>query len=257
MWAIRIFIDFVKSTISNQNVKSGGFQIRNERLIFERKLLRHRSSAIILLPDSLEIINNKTINMKMKYITTIILLFTIASFAQGQTSDHLAFKGVPIDGTLTEYVTKMKQNGFTHLGTENGIATLNGDFAGYKDCNVGVSTLNQKDLVYKIAVLFHERETWSTLSGNYFDLKQMLTEKYGNPSDVVEKFDSGSEPRDDGVKMYNVMFDNCKYYTNFQTDKGNIELSIDHDGVTSCFVKLVYFDKINSEIIKTKAKGDL
>lgn len=195
--------------------------------------------------------------MKFKILTTIILLFTIVSSLLSQTSDHLIFKGVQIDGTLSEYVTKMKQNGFTHLGTENGIAILNGDFAGYKDCNVGVATLTQKDLVYKIAVLFPERETWSTLSGNYFDLKQMLTEKYGNPNDVVEKFDSSGEPRDDGDKMYNVKFDNCKYYTIFQTDKGNIELSIDHESVTSCFVKLVYFDKINSEIIKAKAKGDL
>lgn len=39
----------------------------------------------------------------------------------------------------------MKQNGFTHLGIEDGIAILNGDFAGYKDCHVGVSTLKQID----------------------------------------------------------------------------------------------------------------
>ena len=31
------------------------------------------------------------------------------------TSQHLAFKGVPIDGTIDNYVSKMKQNGFTHI----------------------------------------------------------------------------------------------------------------------------------------------
>ena len=153
--------------------------------------------------------------MKMKYLTTIILLFTIFSIAQSQTSDHLIFKGVPIDGTLDEYVSKMKQNGFLLLSTEDEIAILSGDFAGYKDCKIGVTTLKEKDLVYKIVVLFPNKETWSTLSGNYFDLKQMLTEKYGKPSDVLEKFDTYSQQMDDRSKMYEVGFDRCKYYSVF------------------------------------------
>lgn len=174
-----------------------------------------------------------------------------------QTSEHLSFKGVPIDGTLNEYVSKMKQNGFTHIQTEDGTAILNGDFAGYKDCTVGVATLKQKDLVYKIAVIFPDKDTWSRLSTNYFDLKEMLTEKYGKPSDVVEKFEGYSQPNDDHSKMNKVKFDNCKYYSIWETDKGEIQLSIDHNSVTSCFIKLAYFDKINSAKIKAKAIDDL
>ncbi|NOT51734.1 MAG: hypothetical protein HOP10_10720 [Chitinophagaceae bacterium] len=170
---------------------------------------------------------------------------------------HLTFKGIPLDGTLDQYVSKMKQNGFKHLSTEDGVAMLQGDFAGYKSCYVGVSILKQKDLVHKIGVLYPEKDTWSTLSGNYFDLKQLLTEKYGNPTDVVEKFDSRSEPRDDESKMYEVKFDRCKYYSVWKTDKGEIQLSIDHNSVTSCFVKLAYFDKINSATIKKQALDDL
>lgn len=195
--------------------------------------------------------------MKTKIMTLIFLLVTMLTFAQ--TSEHLSFKGVPIDGTLNEYVAKMKQNGFSHLETEGGTAILNGDFAGYKDCIVGVSTLKQKDLVHKIAVLFPDKETWSTLSGNYFDLKEMLTEKYGQPFEEVEKFDVPSyiQSLDDSSKMHQVQFDNCKYYSIWRTDKGEIQLSIDHDSVLSCFVKLAYFDKINTGIIKAKAMGDL
>lgn len=194
--------------------------------------------------------------MKTKFLTLIFALTTMLTFAQ--TSEHLSFKGVPIDGTLDEYVSKMKQKGFTHIGTEDGTAILNGDFAGYKDCYVGVSTLNQKDLVHKIAVIFPERETWSTLSGNYFDLKKMLTEKYGKPSDVVEKFEGSSySQKDDNSKMYEVKMDRCKYYSIWLTDKGEIQLSIEHESVVRCFVRLVYFDKINSEIIKAKAIDDL
>lgn len=193
--------------------------------------------------------------MKTSLLTLILSLTIMLTFAQ--TSEHLTFKGVPIDGTLDEYVSKMKQSGFKHIGTENKTAILNGDFAGYKDCYVGVSTLTQKDLVHKISVIFPERETWSTLSGNYFDLKAMLGEKYGEPKEVVEKFDSYPEPRDDETKMYRVKFDNCKYYSIWETDNGKIQLSIDHDGVTRCFVRLSYFDKINGQIIKAKAIDDL
>lgn len=197
--------------------------------------------------------------MKKTLITLFLSLTACIVFAQTKTdsSAHLTFKGVPLDGTLDQYVVKMKQNGFKHISTKDGIAMLQGDFAGYKDCYVGVSTLKQKDLVHKIGVLFPEKETWSTLSGNYFDLKQMLTEKYGKPSDVVEKFDTYSQPDDDGDKMYEVKFDRCKYYSIWVTDKGEIQLSIDHKSVTSCFVKLAYFDKVNSATVKKQAIDDL
>lgn len=197
--------------------------------------------------------------MKNILVTLFLSLTVCISFAQtnADSSKHLTFKGVPLDGTLDQYVLKMKQNGFKHLSTKDGTAMLQGDFAGYKDCYVGVSTLKQKNLVYKIGVLFPEKDTWSALSGNYFDLKQMLTEKYGEPSDVVEKFDTRSEPRDDGSRMYEVQFDRCKYYSIWTTGKGEIQLSIDHNNVTSCFVKLAYFDKINGETIKKQALDDL
>ena len=197
--------------------------------------------------------------MKQVFYSLLFTAIVMTSFAQVKqdTSQHLTFKGVPLDGTLDQYVLKMKQGGFKHLSTKDGTAMLQGDFAGYKDCYVGVSTLKQKDLVYKIGVLFPEKETWSTLSGNYFDLKQMLTEKYGKPSDVVEKFDTRIEPRDDHSKMYEVQFDRCKYYSAWTTGKGEIQLSIDHNSVTSCFVKLAYFDKINGDTIKKQALDDL
>ena len=195
-----------------------------------------------------------------KTLALLLLVFLVSvSLAQIKTdsSKHLAFKGIPIDGTLNEYVSKMKQSGFSQVKMEDDMAILQGDFAGYKDCSVIVSTLKQKDLVYKIGVVFPKRDTWSMLSENYFDLKQMLTEKYGKPSEIAERFDSNLQPRDDGDKMHEVQFDRCKFYSIWQTDKGEIQLSIDHKGVLSCFVKLAYFDKSNGAAIKKQALDDL
>ena len=192
-----------------------------------------------------------------KIITSLILAFVaMSSFAQIQSSTHLTFKGVPIDGTLNEYVSKMKQTGFTHTATEDGVAMLTGDFAAYKNCIVGVATLKQKDLVSKITVIFPESDTWSLLSSNYFSLKEMLTEKYGKPSECVEKFQSNYGPDDDNSKMHEVIMNRCKYYTTYETEKGSIQLSIENNDMTS-YVMLAYYDKINSEIIKAKARDDL
>ncbi len=191
--------------------------------------------------------------MKTFFLTLLFALTTTLTFAQ--KSEHLSFKGVPIDGTLNEYVTKMKQSGFTMLGTENGVAMLKGDFASYKGCTVGVATLKGKDLVSKITVIFPEQKSWDLLSSNYFNLKEMLTEKYGQPSESVEKF-SSYEPEDDGSKMTQVHLDACKYVTTYETDKGSIQLSIKGD-ISNAFVILSYFDKINSNIIREKAKDDL
>ena len=196
--------------------------------------------------------------MKARHFTLVILMISTITFAQKPTTPHLTFKGVPINGTLIDYVFKMKQNGFSHLATKDGTAILKGDFAGYKNCVVGVSTLKQKDLVHQIAVVFPNRETWSTLFGNYSSLKELLTEKYGKPSTEVEKFDDQQgDGKDDDGKMYEVKFDRCKYYSIWRTENGDIELSIEHNSVTSCFVKLTYLDKINGAIIRAKAKDDL
>lgn len=194
--------------------------------------------------------------MKKYLLSLMVFLMSLTMFAQAE-SPHLTFKGVPIDGTLSDYVQKMKQKGFDFLGTEDGIAILTGDFAAYKGCTIGVATLKQKDLVSKITVFFPNCETWTGLANNYFSLKDMLTEKYGKPADVTEKFQGYSEPRDDNSRMHEVKMDRCKYVTTFETPKGNIQLYFGHDNLLNCYVMLSYFDKINGDVIRAKAMEDL
>ena len=124
--------------------------------------------------------------MKKIVVTLFLLMSFTLTFAQ--SSEHLKFKGVPIDGTLNEYVSKMKQAGFQLVGTDDGVALLEGEFAGYRGCLIAVSTLKSVNVVNTIGVVFPARENWSSLEGDYEHLKSMLTEKYGEPSDVVEKF---------------------------------------------------------------------
>ena len=194
--------------------------------------------------------------MMKNRLFVILLTFSLVAL-NAQTTEHLKFKGVPIDGTLEAYTKQMNLNGFTLTSSQNGTALFIGDFAGFKDCKVGVSTLKQKNLVYKIGVKFLDKSTWGGLNGDYQSLKSMLTEKYGKPTEEQEKFDTEYAPDDDNDRIYQVQFDKCKYISIWETTNGTIQLYIDHISVTSCFVKLGYFDKINGDIIKAKAIDDL
>lgn len=190
-------------------------------------------------------------------ILIFLITLTYTAFTQPQenkkSNAHLTFKGVPIDGTLSEFVEKMKSKGFTHISTEDEVATLKGDFALFKNCIVEVSTYKQIDLVSRIYVIFPENDNCSDASYDYFSLKKMLIEKYGNPAVVVEE-NQDDESNNIIEAFINVM--RCEYYTTFKTEKGIIQLSIEQDK-SDYYVLLSYCDKINGEIVKAKAKEDL
>ena len=193
--------------------------------------------------------------MKKIVVTLFLLMSFTLTFAQ--SSEHLKFKGVPIDGTLSEYVLKMKQAGFQLVGTDDGVALLEGEFAGYRGCLIAVSTLKSVNVVNTIGVVFPARENWSSLEGDYEHLKSMLTEKYGEPSDVVEKFQGYGDPQTDQEKWINIMTDNYTWYTIFETENGDIQLSLEKGDYGEYFVLLKYFDKINTEAVRSAAMEDL
>ena len=164
---------------------------------------------------------------------------------------------MPINGTLNEFVSKLKQKGLAHIGTEEGIAMLKGDFAAYKNCTIAAVSLKQKNLVAKVGVIFPSLETWSSLSNNYFSLKEMLTKKYGEPEVCIEEFQTKIMQNDDNSKIHEVRMNRCKYVTGYTTEKGDIELQIKGSFTDGCYVTLIYFDKINGEVIEAEAMEDL
>jgi hypothetical protein len=188
-----------------------------------------------------------------RFLTTIIsLIFATALFAQGS---HLKFKGVPIDGSLTEFVNKMKTAGFTHIGTEDGIAALKGDFAGHKNCSIAVCTVKPLNIVSMIAVMFENKYNWSDLESDYNLLKELLTEKYGAPTKVTEEFESTYI--DDNRKLSELSMDRGTWASLFETESGDIELYINSEGYESTRVVLRYRDKINTEKVRKQALEDL
>jgi len=188
----------------------------------------------------------------------IIILVCLVIMGSIKAQEHLSFKGVPIDGTLKQYTAAMVKAGFKSEGTtSNGIALLIGDFAGYKDCIVGVSTLSSCDVVNRISVLFPEKDTWSTLLYDYENLKELLTVKYGEPDYNVEMF-TNYHGNDSRLKMYAINDREIEWYTIFSTELGEIELTL--VGGTYDYqarVRLSYTDKANSETVRQNVLDDL
>jgi hypothetical protein len=181
------------------------------------------------------------------------MLIPFSMFAQ---TEHLKFKGVPIDGTLNQFVAKMQNVGFTKLGQEGKTVILEGDFAGYKDCYIIVSTLDNKDLVNKIAVLFESCDNWRSLENNYLNLKELLTKKYGEPDEVIEKFQN-KYVDDDNDKYHELIMDRCNFRTEWKTELGSIILTITFQRGLGSSVALGYLDKANDAVIEQTALDDL
>lgn len=189
----------------------------------------------------------------MKKILLFVIGIILAASLSAQNS-HLTFKGVPIDGSLNEFVNKMKEAGFMHTDTQNGVATLKGDFAGYKSCFIFVRTLKPRYLVSEIVVAFPFRSYWYEAESDYKNLKDMLTRKYGEPVKVKEEFNRNN-PSDDYKFHYLKRYEGF-YYCVFEAENGRLSLEIEGDG-TRGRVNLWYTDKINTAKTEADAMNDL
>ena len=84
----------------------------------------------------------------MKKVLLFMLLFSMAitsSFAQEK--DVTKFLGIPVDGTKTEMIAKLKEKGFTSTAYDKEV--LEGEFNGTK-VNIYIATNNNK--VWRIGV---------------------------------------------------------------------------------------------------------
>ncbi len=189
----------------------------------------------------------------MKRLFLQLILTLIVGICSAQ-SEHMKFKGVPMEGTLQSFTNKLAAKGYTPIGTQDGVSILKGEFAGYKDCTIGAVS-DKSGMVCKVAVMFPAMEKWGDLELCYKYYKSMLTEKYGDPKDCVEKFHSRYTD-DDNSKLHEVKMDRCKYYCTFDGDNGQIQLEITQQNMT-CYVMLSYYDNANQEQLRKQIMDDL
>ena len=193
--------------------------------------------------------------MKMKKLLVTGLLALLFGAVSAQ-SEHLAFKGVPIDGSAKMFAAQLKSKGFESIKTSDGKLAFRGSFCGHPNYQVLVNTAEDEDVVSTVNVLFERENTWHALSNNYDTLKNMLTEKYGAPVEVKESF-VNLYSEEDFLKITRLQANDCEWRSVFETGVGQIVLSIVYVMEYGCHVKLEYRDRINGMKSRAAAIEDL
>lgn len=190
----------------------------------------------------------------MRHLFLTLMLTLVVGICNAQT-EHMKFKGIPMEGTLQSFTNKLKTKGYVPLGIQDGVSLLSGEFAGYKNCTIG-AVADKSGMICKVSVIFPAMDKWGDLERCYQNYKSMLTEKYGEPT-ICEEFFNDYYGNDDANKMYGVQFDKYKYYSVFKSKLGDIQLEISHNSVTSCYVMLSYFDNANQDKLRQQIMDDL
>ena len=183
-----------------------------------------------------------------KLLITLTVLFTaIGIMAQ----EHLSFKGIPIEGSMTAYCQKLKTKGFTQMGHDNNVTMFKGDFTG-RQATIGVGATDDGKTVHSVVVIFDESDEWNTLVSTYDYYKGLYTRKYGKPSACREHNPSR---RDSNTSlMYELWEGTVTYASTWNVTGGTIELSIEKASYSDGVVVIRYRDAQN---VETKIQKDL
>lgn len=186
--------------------------------------------------------------MKQIIFTLIMLCFALNSIAQ----EHLTFKGIPIEGSMTSFCQKLKSKGLKQVRTDNNVTWFVGDFTG-RNATIGVGAAGDGENVHTVIVLFDPSEEWNTLTNTYDYFKELYTRKYGEPTASVENNPSNSDSNIS--KMAEVHQGTVTWASAWEVTGGTIELYIEKSvGVYTGVVIIRYRDKQN---VENKIQKDL
>lgn len=165
--------------------------------------------------------------------------------------EHLSFKGIPIEGSMTAFCQKLKAKGFYQMGRDNNMTLFTGDFTG-RQATLGVVATHDGKSVHSVVVIFDESSEWNTLVGTYDYYKGLYTRKYGDPLACREHNPS----RQDGniSLMYELGQGTVTYASVWSVTGGTIELSIEKASYSDGVVVIRYRDSQN---VETKIQKDL
>lgn len=187
-----------------------------------------------------------------KILALLLVMMSFVGFAQDGTSQHMKFKGIPIEGSMTEFCRKLKAKGFTSIGQDGNVSLFTGDFTG-REATVGVTAADDGKNVFAVVVLFDPSGEWSVLVNTYDYYKDLYTRKYGNPA-VSDERNPSHLDSNTGL-MIQLQEGTVTYYSAWEVDGGDIQLSIEKSsGMYEGVVTIRYRDSQN---VEAKIQSDL
>lgn len=149
-------------------------------------------------------------------LIAIALLITSTLSAQ-------EFNGVKIEGDLSTFVYNLKAKNYTLRKYIDGGAILDGK-VGYDNVEVFVFTTPKSKKVFRVSVYFEKKATWSSLKSNYYNLLDILKNKYGEPDAQRAEFESPYY-EGDGYELSAVKLNKIVYGAAWK-DKNNLSMTI-------------------------------
>lgn len=181
-------------------------------------------------------------NMKRIYVVAILVFISFGVIAQSKTKKHLEFEGVPINGTLYEFLGSLAFEDCTFKSEGENDAWLSIHRGLYKDWDVVIKYIPKSKFVYEVYVESPYQNTWDSLLLSYEIQKKKLIEEYGEPSICVEKFLGDTIFNSDSLKFEYLRDDKCAYWTEFNLPFGDIILQM----TSSACIGVNYIDNKNS-----------
>jgi hypothetical protein len=176
-----------------------------------------------------------------KLIVIILLLISLGSFSQ-------SWNGVPISGSVPQLKANLANKGFTFIKKTENCYVFKGKVSGeINELYVFVTPKTQ--LVTKFSVYKPIKYSWYSLESEYDKIKDILTNKYGQP----QSFEYFLDPYylGDGYEYQAVGLDKCRY-ASFWTETAentNISLSIcEFYQVRILYENVKLLDKYNNEV---------
>ena len=176
--------------------------------------------------------------MKKLALFFVAMLMSTTFFAQ----EHLDFRGVPIDGHLENFISKMEGLGYKLTKIVDNAAIMSGKFTN-KNAELIILASPKTKTVWKVAVSLDEAVSWSSLKSSYREYKELYTKKYGTPSNSFEYF---KEPyyEGDGYELQALRKEKCTYMTYYELETGYVIVKMTSSGRIS----LGYEDKKNTDL---------
>lgn len=116
--------------------------------------------------------------MKKTLLLLLCIIMAMGMQAQTQTQKHLKFMGIPLDGTISQFHSKLLAKGLKFKAdiSSRGAREYNGFFSG-KDAIIFVYYNTSSKIVYRAKAVI-ERETENLIKTEYDDFKRLLSAKY-------------------------------------------------------------------------------
>lgn len=165
----------------------------------------------------------------------------------------IKFKGVSLGAPLKEVLPQLLKD-FDYVSTYRGFTILKGKFAGYRDCSIYVNAENEDEIVSLINVCFPTTNNWNTLYTQYCNLKESLTEKYGEPYECEEDLIGRRQN-----KIIDLINGDISCNTNFSASvMGKVKLSLSgYEDLREGAVCLTYTDLLSVKKQKEIDDDDL